>query len=391
MTSDAPQLVLMNPGPVVTDERVRAALTGPDLCHRDRDFTRLMTSVRAKVTRIAGGDDRHTSVVLTASGTAAVEAAILSAVPAGGGLLVVDNGHYGHRMAEIAQTYGIRVRRLELGWGTPVELGAVERELAADPGLTHVGLVHHETSTGMLNDVRGLCALAHRYGREVVLDAVSSIGAESLNLCEDEVDWLAGSANKCLEGTPGLSFVCARKDAFASLGSGPRRSYYLDLYRHFRAQEQAGAPAFTPAVHVFRSFEAALDLALTEGVGARRARYGRLAGQLREGLAALGLDLLLPPEQRAVGLTAIRLPEGVGYPALETALRAEGFVIYAAQEQLAEGFFRLSTMGRITAADVERFLAALARLLPGPTAVAARDRGPAPGRGSAPEPAGVLR
>ncbi|BDH09647.1 pyridoxal-phosphate-dependent aminotransferase family protein [Streptomyces hygroscopicus] len=368
-TDEQPQrLVLMNPGPVVTDDRVRAALSGPDMCHRERDFATLMTRVRSKVTRISGGGADHTAVVLTGSGTSAVEAAIVSAVPAHGGLLVLDNGHYGHRLHEIATPYGIRSRRLEFGWGTPLGLGAVERALRDDQRLTHVGVVHHETSTGMLNDVAAVAALAHRHGREVVVDAVSSVGCEPLSLERDGIDWLAGSANKCLEGAPGLSFVCARRDAFVALATWPRRTHYLDLHRHFTAQEKAGAPAFTPAVPAFHAFDIALDLALAEGVEGRRARYAALAGRLREGLTRLGLRLLLPDGQRAVGLTAVRLPDEVGFEALHSALRAEGFVIYAAQEQLAQGFFRLSTMGQLTGDDIERFLATLARLLPRLTA-----------------------
>ncbi|MFJ9445218.1 2-aminoethylphosphonate aminotransferase [Kitasatospora sp. NPDC101235] len=363
-TSRPTRLVLMNPGPVVTDDRVRSALAGPDMCHREPEFSELMTRVRHKVTLVGGGDERHTSVVLTGSGTCAVEAAVTSAVPADGALLVVDNGHYGERFQHIAATYGIRTRRLEFGWAAPVHLAAVDRALADDPGLTHVGVVHHETSSGMLNDVAAIARIAHAHGRQVIVDAVSSIGAERLSLAEDGIDWLAGSANKCLEGAPGLAFVCAARTAFEALGGGPRRTYYLDLYRHHTAQEKAAAPAFTPGIPAFHAFDAALDLALAEGRQARHERYEGLARQLRDGLERLGLELLLPAEQRAAALTAVRIPAGTGYGELHRGLRAEGFVIYGVQEQLAEDFFRLSTMGRMTTGDIALFLTTLARLLP---------------------------
>ncbi|MFD8898002.1 pyridoxal-phosphate-dependent aminotransferase family protein [Streptomyces ardesiacus] len=361
----APQrLVLMNPGPVITDDRVRSALAGPDMCHREPEFSALLTRVRDKVTRVAGGDERHTSVVLTGSGTSAVEAAIGSAVPDGGGLLVLDNGHYGERFAHIAAAYGIRAHRLEHGWATPLDLAAAERALVADPALTHVGVVHQETSSGMLNDVAAVTRIAHAHGREVIVDAVSSIGAERVSLAGDGVDWLAGSANKCLEGAPGLAFVSAAKAAFEGLGTTPKRGYYLDLHRHYLAQEKAVAPAFTPGIPAYYAFDAALDLALAEGWEARHERYTALARRLRAGLEELGLEILLPPEQRAAGLTAVRIPEGVGYAELHRGLRAQGFVIYSAQERLARDFFRLSTMGRMTQADVDRFLEVLAGLLP---------------------------
>ncbi|WP_051829845.1 MULTISPECIES: 2-aminoethylphosphonate aminotransferase [Streptomyces] len=356
--------VLMNPGPVNTDETVRAALGGPDLCHREPEFGALMTRVRRKITTVCGGGEEHTSVVLTGSGTSALEAAVVSALPEGGALLVVDNGHYGKRLHDIARAHGIRCVRLELGWGTPVDADRVDRELAADPGLTHLAVVHHETSTGMLNDVAELASVARAHGRRIIVDAVSSVGAESLDVARDGIDWLAGSANKCLEGMPGLAFVCASRDAFEELAGHPPRSYYLDLHRHYAAQEKAQAPAFTPAVPLFYAFETALDLALAEGAAARGRRYGALADRLRAGLTELGLDIPLDPRHRAVGLTVVRLPEGVRYPDLHRALKDEGFVVYAAQEELSAGFFRLSTMGTMDERDIDRFLAMLGRVLP---------------------------
>ncbi|MFE2979044.1 2-aminoethylphosphonate aminotransferase [Streptomyces sp. NPDC059258] len=364
-TSPRPErLVLMNPGPVITDDRVRSALSGPDMCHREPEFSELLTRVRHKVTRICGGDERHTSVILTGSGTSAVEAAISSAVPADGALLVIDNGHYGERFAHIATAHGIRAHRLEFGWATPLDLKAIDRALAADPGLSHVGVVHQETSSGMLNDVAAVARIAHAHGRQVIVDAVSSIGAERVSLSEDGIDWLAGSANKCLEGAPGLAFVSAATTAFEGLDGAPKRSYYLDLHRHHTAQVKAAAPAFTPAIPAYYAFEAALDLMLAEGWEARHARYSALARRLRGGLEALGLAILLPPEQRAAGLTAVRIPEGSSYAGLHRGLRAEGFVIYSAQEHLAADYFRLSTMGRMTEADIDRFLVVLRDLLP---------------------------
>ncbi|MFI2641572.1 2-aminoethylphosphonate aminotransferase [Streptomyces sp. NPDC018610] len=352
--------VLMNPGPVNTAEEVRDALGGPDQCHREPEFAELMDRIRSRVTEICGGGPEHTSVLLTGSGTAALEAAIASAVPASGGVLVVDNGHYGERLHEIARVHRLHTVRLELGWGVPVDAAAVERALASDERLTHVAVVHHETSTGMLNDVRAVAAAARAHGRATIVDAVSSVGAEKLNLREDGVDWLVGTANKCLEGMPGLSFVCAAHESFAQ---GVPRTYYLDLRRHYLAQERGRAPAFTPSVPVAYAFDTALGLALKEGVAARGSRYRRLAGRLRRGLEELGLELLLPSGLRAASLTAVRLPPGLDYDCLHDGLKREGFVIYAAQEQLAAGWFRLSTMGAMTEADIDAFLAALARLL----------------------------
>ncbi|WP_211277639.1 aminotransferase class V-fold PLP-dependent enzyme [Couchioplanes caeruleus] len=364
--------ILMNPGPVNADERVRAALAGPDICHREVEFTDLLRRVRDKVVRICGGGNDHAGVVLTGSGTSAVEALISSVVPQGGGVLAIDNGHYGRRMHDIAAAYGLYTRHLDLGWGTRIPQAKVGRLLAVDERLTHVLVVHHETSTGMRNDVAAMATEAHRYGREVIVDAVSSIGAEYLDMRTTGVDWLAGSANKCLEGMPGLGFVCGPRSGFATLDAMPRRTFSLDLHRHYLAQEVTGAPAFTPGVPAFYAFDVALDLALREGVAARGARYARLAERLRDGLERLGFRLLLAPEDRAVSLTAAALPPGVDFAAVHAGMRDAGFVIYPAQEVLSGEYIRLSTMGTMSDGDVEAFLEKLGGLV---SAAVATDAG----------------
>lgn len=361
MTAD--RMVLMNPGPVNTDSAVRAALAGPDACHREAEFSELQRRVRRKVVQICGAGDSHASVVLTGSGTAALEAAITSVPPADAGLLVIDNGHYGRRLLEIARCYGIRVRHLEFGWGVYADPAVVKRALQEDPWLTHTVVVHHETSTGMLNDVRAIAGVTREQGRISIVDAISSLGAESLDIIDDDIDWVVGTANKCLEGMPGISFVCGAKAAFEDLEQNQARTYSLDLSRHYKAQEKNGFPAFTPSIPIFYAFDVALDLALAEGRAARGARYRRLAERLREGLGRLGLQVLIDPQHRSVVLTAVRLPASLAFEELHRGLKERGFVIYAAQEHLSGSYFRLSTMGHIDDGDIERFLASLESLL----------------------------
>jgi 2-aminoethylphosphonate-pyruvate transaminase len=351
--------VLMNPGPVVTDPRVREALGGADMCHREPEFATLMTDVRDKITHVCGGDQDWGTVMFTGSGTAALEATISSVVPDDGKLLVLDNGHYGQRLAEIAAVHHIPLRTIEHGWGVPIDLGRLESALAGDPAISHVGLVHHETSTGMLNPLRQVGEIVARHGRSLLVDAISSLGGELLDVKTEHIDWCMGTANKCLEGVPGISFVCAPKAKIEALASGPKRTYYLDVHSQYIAQERSKAPAFTPAVQTFLALDEALDLMLAEGVARRTARYGALASELRAGLEELGLRLLLPAEQRCNTLTAIYLPAGIAYEPLHDRLKAAGFVIYAGQDALRQNVFRLANMGQITSADMARFLQAL--------------------------------
>ena len=351
--------VLMNPGPVAVDQRVRDALTGPDLCHREPEFAELMTSLRDKVRLACLGDSQYSSVLFTGSGTAALEAVVSSVVPPTGRLLVLDNGHYGERIAQIAKIHNISHVNLTFGWGVPYRLDSIEAALDRDPSITHVAMVHHETSTGMLNPLDEVGLLVSRHGRSLIVDAISSLGGELLDIRRDCIDWCISTANKCIEGIPGVSFVCAPRVALEALAEVPSRTLYLDVHSHYLAQEVRKEPAFTPAVQTMYAFDTALDLLLKEGVAARNARYTALAQQLREGLEARGYRLMLPAQDRSCLLTVIHLPENVTYTDLHDRLKQHGFVIYAGQGTLSRGFFRLSTMGQITHDDIGAFLQAL--------------------------------
>ncbi|WP_248782601.1 aminotransferase class V-fold PLP-dependent enzyme, partial [Kitasatospora setae] len=350
--------VLLNPGPVNVHPRVRAAIGSPDECHREPEAAALLTAVARKTTEVAGGGaDTHATVLLTGSGTAALEAAISSAVPPDGRLLVLDNGHYGERLHAIAATHRIPAVRLEFGWASPVDLAAVDRALAADPGITHVAVVHHETSTGMLNPVAEIGRITAEHGRSLVVDAISSLGAEALDVVADRIDWCVGTANKCLEGLPGISFVTAPRARFEELAGRPARTFYLDLHANYRAQVGSASPQFTPAVQVLRALDAALDLTLAEGVAARSARYAARAAAVRAGLAERGVRLLLPPEQCATSLTNAFLDDGLGYQQLHDGLKERGYVVYATQSAAA-GVFRIANMGQLTDRDVQGLLSA---------------------------------
>ncbi|WP_030580032.1 pyridoxal-phosphate-dependent aminotransferase family protein [Streptomyces anulatus] len=361
-TPTTSRLVLLNPGPVNVHEDVRAAMTSPDQCHREPEAAALMTRVREKATRLSGGDSTDTSVLLAGSGTAALEAAFSSIVPADGRILILDNGNYGERLWRIVDVHGIPHRRMEFGWCNPIDVDAVDRALAEDPGITHVGLVHHETSTGMLNPLREIGAVVAKHGRQLAVDAISSLGSERLDLRADHIDWCVGTANKCVEGLPGVSFVTAPRHRFEGLDGVPARTFYLDLYGHFISQDRKNAPLFTPALQVMTALEEALDRSLTEGVRGRAARYTALAEQIRTGLAERGVRFLLPAEQRANSVTNVYVPEGMTYDELHTGLKAEGYVVYSTQEQL-EGVFRVANMGQLDGDDITGFLAAFDRVL----------------------------
>lgn len=365
--STADRLVLLNPGPVNVRDDVRAAMASSDRCHREPEAAALMTRVREKATRISGGGDRHTSVLLAGSGTAALEATFSSIVPEDGRILILDNGNYGERLRRIVEVHGISHRRMEFGWCNPIDVAAVDRALAEDPGITHVGLVHHETSTGMLNPLREVGAVVAKHGRRLAVDAISSLGSERLDLDADHIDWCVGTANKCLEGLPGVSFVTASREQFETLEAVPTRTFYLDLYGHFASQDEKDAPLFTPPLQVMTAFEKALDNSLEESVEGRGKRYAALAEVIRTGLAERGARFLLPAEQRANSVTHVYVPRSMTYEELHDGLKAEGYIIYSTQARLG-GVFRVANMGQLDAADIAGFLAAFDRVVAGETA-----------------------
>jgi 2-aminoethylphosphonate-pyruvate transaminase len=305
--------VLLNPGPANTSRSVREALVTPDLCHREPEFFEVMRECREGLVRLAGCADRFAAVLFTGSGTAAVEAAVASAVPPGRALLVVNNGVYGDRLARIARAHGIPAEVLTYGITTPVPPADVARALAARPEISHVAVVHHETTTGLLNPVGEVARVAAAAGRRVVIDAMSSLFGEPLQVDAEG------------DNTP-----------------------------------------FTPAVQVLHAMRQALRELEAEGVERRIARYAENARVLRAGMAALGFEVLVPEGARSSILTTFRLLPGLEYDALHDAMKGRGYVIYAGQGDIRRYAFRVANMGTLTPRDmagvVEAFRASLADL-----------------------------
>jgi 2-aminoethylphosphonate-pyruvate transaminase len=354
--------VLLNPGPANTSPTVRGALVMPDLCHREPEFFDMMRRCRQRLVRLAGGGPGWTAVLFTGSGTAAVEAALASLVPPGRSVLVVDNGVYGDRMLRIARAHGIAAERLAYDTVTAVVPADVDAALRAHPEISHVAVVHHETTTGLLNPVGEVARVAARHGRRVLVDAMSSLFGEPLDLGEAAIDAVTASANKCLQGVPGISFVLARRRALEELRDRAPRSVYLDLSGHFVTQEQDNTP-FTPAVQVLHAMEQALVELEAETVAARIARYAENARVLREGMARLGFEILVPPGARSSILTTFRLLPGLAYEALHDAMKRRGFIIYAGQGDIRTYAFRVSNMGTLTPKDMADVVAAFAACL----------------------------
>ncbi|MGN7980250.1 2-aminoethylphosphonate aminotransferase [Burkholderia sp. 22313] len=346
-------MLLLNPGPVTLTERVRRSLLQPDLCHRESEFFDLQDEARARLVAAYALDPAEwAAVLMTGSGTAAVESMIAALVPQDGKLLVIENGVYGERITQIATQYGIAHDVLKHGWMEAPDLVQIGARLDAG-GYSHVAVIHHETTTGRLNDLGAIADVCRARGVKMLVDGVSSFGAEAIDFAGGVIDAVAATANKCLHGVPGAAFVIVRRSALAKAAS---RTYYLDLGRLAKLQDQRNTP-FTPSVHAYYALvEALREFDEAGGWRARHAHYKALADQAQVGLAARGMPLVLPEGASSVVLRAYRLPQGVTYETLHDGLKARGFVIYAGQGGLSKELFRISTMGAIQAADVERLL-----------------------------------
>ncbi|CAM2165309.1 2-aminoethylphosphonate aminotransferase [Burkholderia cenocepacia] len=346
-------MLLLNPGPVTLSERVRRSLLQPDLCHRESEFFDLQDEARARLVAAYELDPAEwAAVLMTGSGTAAVESMIAALVPQDGKLLVIENGVYGERITQIATQYGIAHAVLKHEWMQAPDLAQIAAKLDAG-GYSHVAVIHHETTTGRLNDLGAIAEVCRARGVKMLVDGVSSFGAEAIDFAGGDIDAVAATANKCLHGVPGAAFVIVRRSALAKAAS---RTYYLDLGRLAKLQDQRNTP-FTPSVHAYYALvEALREFDEAGGWRARHAHYKALADQAQAGLAARGMPLVLPEGASSVVLRAYRLPQGVTYEALHDGLKARGFVIYAGQGGLSKELFRISTMGAIQAADVDRLL-----------------------------------
>ncbi|MEN0106257.1 MAG: 2-aminoethylphosphonate aminotransferase [Pseudomonas sp.] len=347
----------MNPGPVTLSPRVREALLGEDLCHREAEFAQLTLSLRQQLQTLYAAAG-YTAVLLTGSGSSAVEAMLATFAPRTAPTLVVCNGVYGERMAQMLERQGKPVLASKQPWGEAIDLARVTALLDQHPDTACLAVIHHETTTGRLNALDELAALCQARNVGLLIDAVSSFGGEAIDFQRWQPQAVAATANKCLHGVPGVALVLGRDELLAQRrGFSP--ALYLDLEQYVPAQKDGWSP-FTQAVQGYMALQAALaELQEQGGWQARQARYQALTDRIRQTLAEWGVQPLLEAEHSSSMLTAYHLPATVSYSALHDHLKADGFTIYAGQGALASTIFRIATMGAIGNADIERFLASL--------------------------------
>jgi 2-aminoethylphosphonate-pyruvate transaminase len=357
---DEPGYVLFSPGPVMTSARVKAALVHHDVCHRDGDYSAVVERLQDKLRPVFGASAEHETLLITGSGTAAMEMAISSAIPVGKKILVIANGAFGERLDEIAQLHGIERVVLRYAWGELPDPRDVARALEADAEIAGAVMIQHETSVGLLNPVREIGRLCHARGVTLIVDAVSALGAEDVDVVRDHVDICYSSANKCLHSVSGVSFLCVAPQVWERIGRVAPRVYYLDMRRTRRYLQELRQTPFTPAVSSFFALETALDeLAEQGGVPARRELYRRRALRIRRVLADLGFESFTNTGRESHTISTLRLPDGLDVEPLYAGMKERGFIVYRCKGELAERYIQVANMGELPDATIDAFLAAI--------------------------------
>ncbi len=352
--------LLFTPGPLTTSLTVKRAMLR-DIGSRDFEFVEIVRNIRYRLLELGGVKPGvYEAILIQGSGTFAVESVISSVIPPDGKLLVIVNGAYGRRIEQMARVLKIACVALTFSEDSQPELSEVEAALAADPQITHVAVVHCETTTGLINPIKPIGLLAQKYDKRYIVDAMSSFGAVPIHLADCAIDYLVSSANKCIEGVPGFAFALARLEGLLAT-DGYARSLSLDLLAQWRGLEADGQFRFTPPTHVLLAFQQALDeLSEEGGVEGRGRRYRTNYETLVAGMRALGFEEYLNPELQGYIITSFRYPADPHFNFKEfyERLSAQGFVIYPGKLSHAD-CFRIGTVGRIHESNVRDLLAAI--------------------------------
>lgn len=349
--------ILLNPGPATTTDTVKLAQVVPDICPREKEFVALMREIEDGLLRIVHADPNEFAAVLfCGSGTINMDICLNSLLPEKGKALIINNGAYSTRAAEICEHYHLDHINLKQPLDRQPDLGEVERVLRENPDIALVYITHNETGTGLLNPIREIGALAHRYGALFVTDTTSTYAMRPINVAEDHIDFCMASAQKGIMSMTGLSFIIGRRDAIERSAAYPTRSYYCNLYLQYQYFREHGEMHFTPPVQVIYATRQALKEYFAEGETAKWERHTRVFNALYDGLERLGFRMYIPRELAAGLVVAALYPDDAhwDFTRVHDYCYERGFTIYPGKVE-KKGMFRLCALGAIDVPDIEAF------------------------------------
>jgi 2-aminoethylphosphonate-pyruvate transaminase len=349
--------VLLNPGPSTTTDTVKMAQVVPDICPREKEFASLMKGLREDLVRIVHGDlEKYTSVLFCGSGTINIDVCINSLLPEGGKVLVVNNGAYSTRAVEICEYYGLPHIDLKFPVDRKPDLAQVEETLKNNPDIKLVHTTHNETGTGILNPIREIGALAHKYGAILTVDTTSTYAMRPINIEEDNIDFCMASAQKGLMAMTGLSFVVGNRAIIEKSKDYPKRSYYCNLFLQYDCFEKTGEMHFTPPVQTIYAALQGIKEYWAEGEEGKWARHTRVFNAINEGLDKLGFKQVIKPEDRAGLVSTAIYPDDPNwsFEKVHDYCYERGFTIYPGKIS-STNTFRLCALGAIDVKDINDF------------------------------------
>lgn len=349
--------ILLNPGPATTTDTVKMAQVVPDICPREKEFADLMRKLRADLLKTVHADPQeYTAVLFCGSGTINIDVCLSSLLPEGKKILIVNNGAYSARAAEVCRYYGLPHINLEFPVDQLPDLSKIEEALFENPDIALVHTTHNETGTGILNPVREIGALAHRFGAVFSVDTTSTLAMRPIHIEEENIDFCMASAQKGLMAMAGLSFIIGNRKYIERSKGYPKRSYYCNLYLQYDYFEKTGEMHFTPPVQTVYAAARALEEYFEEGEEAKWARHTRAFEAIHRGLDGLGFRDVIRREDQAGLVVSALYPDDArwDFGKIHDYCYARGFTIYPGKIDSADTF-RLCALGAIDEKDIEDF------------------------------------
>lgn len=349
--------VLLNPGPSTTTDTVKMAQVVPDICPREKEFTGIMAPMRNDLVRIVHADPQdYTAVLFCGSGTICIDVALNSLLAKGKKALVINNGSYSQRACDVCRYYDLPLVEVKQPVDDLVDLGVIEKALSDNPDIGYVYVTYHETGTGLLNPVKEIGALAHKYNTFLITDTTSAYAMIPIDVYDQNIDFCMASAQKGIMGMTGLSYIIGKRDIIEQSKDYPKRSYYCNLYLQYEYFEKTGEMHFTPPVQTIYAARQALIEYFEEGEAKKWARHTQVMNAIRKGIDDLGLKEALDRKVQAGLVAAICYPDDPNwdFDKIHDYCYDRGFTIYPGKMQ-NRGTFRLCALGAIVEKDIQDF------------------------------------
>lgn len=349
--------ILLNPGPSTTTDTVKMAQVVPDICPREKEFAGIMAPMRDDLVRIVHGDTtEYTAVLFCGSGTICIDVALNSLLADGKKALIINNGSYSQRACDVCKYYNMPLVEVKQPLDDIPDLSAIENALKENRDIGYVYVTYHETGTGLINPVREIGALAHKYGAFLITDTTSAYAMIPINVYEDNIDFCMASAQKGIMGMTGLSYIIGKRDIIEESKDYPKRSYYCNLYMQYEYFESTGEMHFTPPVQTIYAAKQALVEYFEEGEEEKWKRHTRVMNAIRKGIDDLGFHEALRREVQAGLVAAVEYPDDPNwdFERIHDYCYERGFTIYPGKMQ-NKGTFRLCALGAIDEGDIRDF------------------------------------